>query len=131
VQTSLNLALGSAMASIGLTIPTMAVASIWLEGPLVLGLGGTQMVLFTITAAVGALTVLPGRATVQEGGIHLALFALPLPGHQSMRFDPGKAEDRHDRSTGSPVYLETDRLSRRSQLAVVRCMCQAFELATD
>ena len=40
-----------------------------------LGLGGTQRVLFTITAAVGALTVLPGRATVQEGGIHLALFA--------------------------------------------------------
>jgi Ca2+:H+ antiporter len=74
VQTSLNLALGSAMASIGLTIPTIAVASIWLEGPLVLGLGGTQMVLLTITAAVGALTVLPGRATVQEGGVHLALF---------------------------------------------------------
>ena len=39
IQTSLNLALGSAMASIGLTIPAIAVASIWLEGPLVLGLG--------------------------------------------------------------------------------------------
>ena len=34
VQTSLNLAYGSAMASIGLTIPTIAIASIWLEGPL-------------------------------------------------------------------------------------------------
>jgi Ca2+:H+ antiporter len=75
VQTSLNLALGSAMASIGLTIPTIAVASIWLDGPLVLGLGSTQMVLLAITAVVGALTVLPGRATVQEGGVHLALFA--------------------------------------------------------
>ena len=75
VQTSLNLALGSAMASIGLTIPVIAVASIWLDGPLVLGLGSTQMVLLAITVVVGALTVLPGRATLQEGGVHLALFA--------------------------------------------------------
>jgi Ca2+:H+ antiporter len=75
VQTSLNLALGSAMASIGLTIPAIAVASIWLEGPLVLGLDSTQIVLLVITMIVGALTVLPGRATVQEGGVHLVLFA--------------------------------------------------------
>jgi Ca2+:H+ antiporter len=74
VQTSFNLALGSAMASIGLTIPAIAVASIWLEGPLELGLGPTQMVLLAITAVVGALTVLPGRATLQEGGVHLVLF---------------------------------------------------------
>ena len=75
VQTSINLALGSAMASIGLTIPAIAVASIWLEGPLVLGLDSTQIVLLVITMVVGALTVLPGRATVQEGGVHLVLFA--------------------------------------------------------
>jgi len=75
VQTSLNLALGSAMASIALTIPAIAVASIWLEGPLVLGLDSTQIVLLVITMVVGALTVLPGRATVQEGGVHLVLFA--------------------------------------------------------
>ncbi len=75
IQTSFNLALGSAMASIGLTIPAIAIASIWLEGPLVLGLGATQIVLLAITAVVGALTVLPGRATLQEGGVHLVLFA--------------------------------------------------------
>jgi Ca2+:H+ antiporter len=75
VQTSLNLALGSAMASIGLTIPAIALASIWLEGPLVLGLDSTQIVLLVITMIVGGLTVLPGRATVQEGGVHLVLFA--------------------------------------------------------
>jgi Ca2+:H+ antiporter len=74
-QTTLNLAYGSAMASIGLTIPAIAVASIWLEGPLELGLGSTQMVLLAITVVVGAFTVLPGRATLQEGGVHLALFA--------------------------------------------------------
>jgi Ca2+:H+ antiporter len=75
VQTSFNLAFGSAMASIGLTIPAIAVASIWLEGPLVLGLGATQIVMLATTVMAGALTVLPGRATVQEGGVHLALFA--------------------------------------------------------
>ena len=75
VQTSFNLALGSAMASIGLTIPAIAVATIWLEGPLVLGLGATQMVLLALTVVVGSLTVLPGRATLQEGGVHLVLFA--------------------------------------------------------
>ena len=75
MQTSFNLAFGSAIASIGLTIPAIAVASIWLEGPLVLGLGATQMVLLAITVVVGALTVLPGRATIQEGGVHLVLFA--------------------------------------------------------
>jgi Ca2+:H+ antiporter len=75
VQTSFNLALGSAMASIGLTIPAIAIASIWLEGPLVLGLEATQIVLLALTAVVGALTVLPGRATLQEGGIHLAILA--------------------------------------------------------
>ncbi len=75
IQTSFNLAFGSAIASIGLTIPAIAVASIWVDGPLVLGLEPTQMVLLAITAVVGALTVLPGRATVQEGGVHLALFA--------------------------------------------------------
>jgi Ca2+:H+ antiporter len=75
VQTSFNLAFGSAMASIGLTIPVIAVASIWIDTPLVLGLETTQMVLLGLTAVVAALTVLPGRATLQEGGVHLVIFA--------------------------------------------------------
>lgn len=74
MQTSFNLAMGSAIASIGLTIPAIAVASIWLDGPLILGLGATQIVLLAISVVVGALTVLPGRATLQEGGVHLVLF---------------------------------------------------------
>ncbi|WP_067701754.1 calcium:proton antiporter [Nocardia jejuensis] len=75
VQISLNLALGSAMASIGLTIPAIAVASIWIEGPLMLGLGATQMVLLALTVVVGVLTVVPGRATLLQGCVHLVLFA--------------------------------------------------------
>ncbi|MQY08629.1 calcium:proton antiporter [Actinomadura macrotermitis] len=75
VQTSLNLALGSAMASIGLTIPTIAVASIWLPGALVLGLGATHMVLLALTVAVLILTVVPGRATLLHAVVHLMVFA--------------------------------------------------------
>jgi Ca2+:H+ antiporter len=75
IQISLNLALGSAMASIGLTIPAIAVASIWLEGPLTLGLGSTQMILLTLTVLVSVLTVVPGRATRLQGGVHLVLLA--------------------------------------------------------
>jgi Ca2+:H+ antiporter len=75
IQTSLNLALGSAMASIGLTIPAIALATIWLEGPLVLGLQPTQMVLLAVTLVVAILTVVPGRATRQEGAVHLVLLA--------------------------------------------------------
>jgi Ca2+:H+ antiporter len=78
IQTSLNLALGSAMASIGLTIPAIAIAMIWLPGPLLLGLGGTQMVLLALTVAVGTLTVVPGRANVLQGGVHLGLLAVFL-----------------------------------------------------
>ncbi|MER6159943.1 ionic transporter y4hA [Streptomyces sp. NPDC001868] len=78
VQTSLNLALGSAMASIGLTIPAVALASVWLSGPLVLGLGATHMVLLALTVVVASLTVVPGRATPLQGGVHLVLFAAYL-----------------------------------------------------
>ncbi|KOX12089.1 ionic transporter y4hA [Saccharothrix sp. NRRL B-16348] len=75
VQTSLNLGYGSAMASIGLTIPTIALATIWLDGPLVLGLGATQTVLLVLTIVVSVLTVVPGRATRLQGGVHLVLLA--------------------------------------------------------
>lgn len=75
VQVSLNLGFGSSMASIGLTIPTMAVASIWLDGPLVLGLEPMQIVLLAITVAVATLTVVPGRAKPIQGVVHLAILA--------------------------------------------------------
>nr|WP_211228503.1 hypothetical protein [Glycomyces tenuis] len=75
IQISLNLGYGSAMASIGLTIPAIAVASIWLDGPLLLGLGPTQMVLLALTVVVSVLTVVPGRATRLQGGVHLVLMA--------------------------------------------------------
>ena len=74
-QISLNLAFGSAMASIGLTIPTIAVASIWLPVPLHLGLDAIHIVLLALTCVVAVLTVVPGRATLLQAGVHLALLA--------------------------------------------------------
>ncbi|WP_369164444.1 calcium:proton antiporter [Streptomyces sp. AFD10] len=74
-QISLNLAHGSAIASIGLTIPAIAVASIWMDGPLLLGLGATHMVMLALTVVVSILTVITGRATLLQGGLHLTLFA--------------------------------------------------------
>ncbi|GAA4104588.1 calcium:proton antiporter [Nocardioides kongjuensis] len=75
VQISLNLAYGSAMASIGLTIPAIAVASIWLEGDLALGLDPLQLVLLALSSVVGILTVVPGRAKPLNGIVHLLLLA--------------------------------------------------------
>ncbi|MBM7802537.1 Ca2+:H+ antiporter [Curtobacterium luteum] len=75
IQTSLNLAMGSAMASIGLTIPSIAVASLFMPGTLLLGLGSAQIVLLALTIVAAVLTVLPGRATRLQGGVHLVVFA--------------------------------------------------------
>ncbi|HET6985521.1 MAG TPA: ionic transporter y4hA [Kribbella sp.] len=75
LQTSFNLALGSALASIGLTIPAIAVASIWLSGPLVLGLGGKEIVLFALTVVTSILTLATGRATLLQGAVHLMVFS--------------------------------------------------------
>jgi Ca2+:H+ antiporter len=75
LQTSFNLAYGSALASIGLTIPAIAVASIWIDGPLELGLSGNELVLLAVTAVVGSLTVGLGSAMVLGGVVHLVIFA--------------------------------------------------------
>lgn len=73
IQTSLNLAYGSAMASIGLTIPTIAVVT-WVFGyPIVLGIDATSIVLLAATLFTALGTVLSGRATVLQAGIHLSL----------------------------------------------------------
>ncbi|WP_342780879.1 hypothetical protein [Subtercola boreus] len=75
MQTSFNLALGSAMASIGLTIPAIAVVSLLFGGPLSLGLGSTQIVLFVLMIVVSILTLVPGKATRLQGGVHLVIFS--------------------------------------------------------
>jgi Ca2+:H+ antiporter len=75
LQTSLNLALGSALASIGLTIPAVAVVSIGLGLPLELGLNPKEMVLLALTLLLGVITLGTGRTTVLQGIVHLVTFA--------------------------------------------------------
>ena len=75
LQTSLNLALGSALASIGLTIPAVGVVSIVLAQPLELGLGLKDEVLLALTIIVGIITLGTGRTTVLQGVVHLVIFA--------------------------------------------------------
>ncbi|QJP70592.1 calcium:proton antiporter [Burkholderia glumae] len=78
LQTSLNLALGSALASIGLTIPTVAAVFIWTGQPLTLGIGSMETVLLALTLLVSTLTLSAGRTTVLQGVVHLSLFAAYL-----------------------------------------------------
>jgi Ca2+:H+ antiporter len=75
LQTSLNLALGSALASIGLTIPAVAATSILLGQPLLLGLDAKEEVLLALTLLVGVITLGTGRTTVLQGIVHLVIFA--------------------------------------------------------
>ncbi|HUL10072.1 MAG TPA: hypothetical protein VLV76_27325 [Candidatus Acidoferrum sp.] len=78
LQTSLNLALGSALASIGLTIPAVAVVSIALGTPLELGLGAKEEVLLALTLFISVITLGTGRTTVLQGIVHLVIFAVFL-----------------------------------------------------
>jgi Ca2+:H+ antiporter len=75
LQTSMNLALGSALASIGLTIPAVALASVLLDMPLVLGLEPKDLVLLTLTFVVGGITLGTGRTNMMQGAVHLVIFA--------------------------------------------------------
>jgi Ca2+:H+ antiporter len=75
LQTSLNLALGSALASIGLRIPTVAVVSIALHQPLELGLDVKDEVLLALTLFVAVVTLGTGRTTVLQGIVHMVIFA--------------------------------------------------------
>jgi len=78
LQTSLNLAIGSAIASIGLTVPTVALLSLVMGWPLVLGLDGKATVLLLLTLFVASLSLRTGRTNVLLGLVHLVLFAAYL-----------------------------------------------------
>lgn len=76
LQTSLNLALGSGLASISLTIPAVAAVALFLGEPLVLGLGSKEVVMLVLSFMVAALTLAGGRTTVLHGAVHLVIFGV-------------------------------------------------------
>jgi Ca2+:H+ antiporter len=78
MQTSFNLALGSALATIGLTIPAVAATSLMLDLPLVLGLPAKEVALLALTLLISGFTLSRGLATVLQGAVHLVLFAVFL-----------------------------------------------------
>jgi Ca2+:H+ antiporter len=75
LQTSLNLALGSALATIGLTIPTVAIASLLLGLPIALGIDTREIALLSLSLLVAVLSLGTGRTTVLQGMVHLVIFA--------------------------------------------------------
>lgn len=78
IQTSLNLALGSALATIGLTIPSVSVVSLWLGIPLSLGLDPKGLTLLFLSLFVATITLGTGRTTVLHGVVHLVILAAYL-----------------------------------------------------
>jgi Ca2+:H+ antiporter len=75
LQTSMNLALGSALACIGLTIPVVVLAATAFALPLVLGLEPKDLALLTITFLTSAVTLGSGRTHMMQGAVHLVIFA--------------------------------------------------------
>jgi Ca2+:H+ antiporter len=76
LQKSINLALGSSLATIGLTIPAVAAAAYALDKQLVLGLNAQEMVLLLLTIILSMLTFGTGRTNILFGLVHMLVFAV-------------------------------------------------------
>jgi Ca2+:H+ antiporter len=74
----MNLAVGSALACIGLTVPVVVLASVAFELPLVLGLDHKDIAMLAVTFLVSAVTLGTGRTYVMQGAVHIVLFAAYL-----------------------------------------------------
>ena len=74
LQSGFNIGYGSALASIGLTIPALVVVSLVLDIELELGLRDVDIVLFLLTLVVSTVTVASNRVTLFQGGLHMAIF---------------------------------------------------------
>ncbi len=74
LQTSLNLALGSALATIGLTIPVVALVALTANLTLTLGLDSKSIVLLVLSLFITALSTITGRVTIMQGAVHCVLF---------------------------------------------------------
>jgi Ca2+:H+ antiporter len=75
LQKALNLALGSSLATIGLTFPAVTIVVLWLGQPLVLGLDPSESVLLALTLLVSIMTFATGRTNILHGFVHLVIFA--------------------------------------------------------
>jgi Ca2+:H+ antiporter len=76
LQKSLNLSLGSALATIGLTIPTVSIVSLFTGLPLSLGISAGSSVLFLLSLFVIILSLSTGKTTILQGVVLLLIFAI-------------------------------------------------------
>jgi len=74
LQRAVNLCLGAALSTIGLTVPAVLAIGLITGQPVILGLSPAEMVLLAVTLAVSMLTFSVQRTTVLEGAVHLVLF---------------------------------------------------------
>ena len=75
LQLSVNIFLGSVLATIGLTVPVMLLISRFTGHDVFLGLPGTSEVLLLLTLAVSVVTFTSGRTNIMQGAVHVVLFA--------------------------------------------------------
>ncbi|RLZ07118.1 calcium:proton antiporter [Faecalibacter macacae] len=78
LQTSLNLALGSALASIGLTIPAVAIVCYFTGMQVTLGIDAKSVLLLVLSLFTVFLSLISGRTNIQQGIVLLVLFATYL-----------------------------------------------------
>ncbi|MGJ7033047.1 calcium:proton antiporter [Niabella hirudinis] len=78
LQTSMNLALGSALASIGLTIPAVAVYTLFSHTPVLLGIDTTSVVLLILSIFTVMLSLVTGKTNILYGVVLLVIFAAYL-----------------------------------------------------
>jgi len=74
MQRSINILLGSVLATVSLTIPVVLMIGMITGKHIVLGLDGEEAVMLMVTLLVGILTFASGRTNVLQGAVHILLF---------------------------------------------------------
>jgi len=115
LQASINLALGSAVASIGLSVPVVAIASFWIGQPLELGISAGATVLMALGFVVAIITYGTGRTNLLSGIVHLALLA-PTSSPSS------RLENAAERVIPKPAKPEPNRDFERTPPSAVRAI---------
>jgi Ca2+:H+ antiporter len=78
LQRSVNIFLGSVLATIGLTVPAMLVVSHMTGRSFVLGLEHADLVILPLTLVVSIVTFTSGKTNILQGVVHLLLFGMYL-----------------------------------------------------
>lgn len=78
LQRSVNICLGSALSTIGMTVPAALLIGLVIGQDVVLGLGTVNMILLVLTLAVSMLTFGSAKTNVLQGAVHLVLFFVYL-----------------------------------------------------